>query len=140
MLENLSKALDKEFYTGVLLTDLSKSFDSLSHDLLIAKFDAYGFPEDALNPINDYLTGRKQRTNVNESFSTWCEIIYGVPQGSILRLLLFNIYINDLFLFSNSFDIANYANDCPFEFRSSPGDVIKKLEKDSLIRGMNAII
>ena len=60
MLENLNEALDKGFYTGVLLTDLSKAFDSLSHGLLIAKFNAYGFSEDALNLINDYLTGRKQ--------------------------------------------------------------------------------
>ena len=58
MLENLKKALDTGLYTGVLLTDLSKAFESLSHELLIAKLNAYGFPNDALNLINDYLTGR----------------------------------------------------------------------------------
>ena len=57
MLENLKKALDKVLYTGVLLTDLSKAFDSLSHELLIAKLNAYGFSNDALNLINDFLTG-----------------------------------------------------------------------------------
>ena len=67
--------------------------------LLIAKLNAYGFSNDALNLINDFLTGRKQRTKINESFSTCQEIIYGVPQGSILGPSLFNVYINDLFLF-----------------------------------------
>ena len=128
MLEKLNKALDKGLHTGILLTDLSKAFDSISHDLLIAKLNSYGFSKNSLNLLNDYLSGRKQRTKIGDNFSSYREIIYGVPQVSILGPLLFNIYINDLFLFSKDFNLANYADDCsPFEF----SDVIKKLEDDS---------
>ena len=57
------------------------------------------------------LAGRKQRTKVNNSFSTCQDIISGIPQGSILGPLLFNIYINDIFFFINQSSLANYADD-----------------------------
>ena len=133
MLENLRKYLDTGFKTGILLTDLSKAFDSISHDLLLAKLNAYGFTKNSLNLINDYLTGRRQRTKISDRFSSWRDIICGVPQGSILGSLLFNIYIDDLFMFSDNFQIANYADDCPpFEFIGTIDEVIIKLKEDSL--------
>ena len=90
--------------------DLSKAFDALNHDLLIAKLGAYGLETDALRYMKSYLTNRKQRVRVNESFSEWERITTGIPQGSILEPLLSNIILNDLFLFISNSSISNYGN------------------------------
>ena len=111
MLERWKKAMDSGKLAGALLTDLSKAFDCINHELLIAKLEAYGFDINSLTYIYSYLSDRKQRTKVNNSFSTWSDIILGVPQGSILGPLLFNIYLNDIFYFVQKCDIANYADD-----------------------------
>ena len=111
MLEVWKKALDKKGNAGAILTDLSKAFDSLSHDLLIAKLSAYGFDKESLEFILSYLKERKQRTKVGSFYSMWKLIKVGVPQGSILGPLLFNIFLNDIFYFIIDVSIANYADD-----------------------------
>ena len=98
MIEKWRKRLDIGGQAGTFLTDLSKAFDCIDHELLIAKLHAYGFDTDALKCIYSNLKGRKQRTKINSSYSFFANILFGVPQGSILVPLLFNGYICDLFL------------------------------------------
>ena len=88
MIEQWRQSLDNGGHAGALLTDLSKAFDCIDHDLLIAKLNAYGLDSNSLNFINSYLKNRKQRTRINSSYSDFSEITDGVPQGSILGPLL----------------------------------------------------
>ena len=79
--------------------DLSKAYDCTLHDLHIAKLHAYGLRIKAIKLLHSYLTNRKQRTKINNSFGEWVEIVIGIPQGSVLGPLLFNILIYDVMIY-----------------------------------------
>ena len=88
MIEKWRKCLDKKGKAGVLLTDLSKAFDCLVHELLVAKLNAYGFDYLSLKLIYNYLSDRFQRVRINSQYSSWSNITSGVQLGP----LLFNIH------------------------------------------------
>ena len=118
---------------GILLTDLSKAFDCLSYELLVAKLHAYGFSISALRLIYSYLANRKQRTKINSSYSSWEEILFGVPQGSILRPLVFNIFLCDMFFVLSQTDFASYAEEnTPYVEANNIDEVITILENNSI--------
>ena len=108
MLEKWKRAVDNNKVFGALLTDLSKAFDCISHD---------------------YLQNRKQITKIGSFYSRWEKIVLGVPQGSILGPLLFNIFLCDLFLSIENNYFTNYAADTtPYVTGNNPDEVVSELK------------
>ena len=132
-LEKWKNTLDKGKHVGAVFMNLSKAFDTINQDLLIAKLEAYRFSNNALLFMLSYLKNRSQRVSINSSFCTWEEIIAGVPQGSILGPLLFNIFLNDIFYFENRSFSSNYADDSVlYAFGSNLDEVKQNLSQDLL--------
>ena len=134
MIEKWKQSVDNGGAFEDLMTDLSKMFDSLSHEILITKLDAFGFDQMSLKLVSNYLWNRKQRVKINDSYCSWREILYGALQGSILGPLLFNISICDMFYFLEHYEIANCVDDTtPYSAQRNHQFVIEEPEKSSAI-------
>ena len=111
LLQAWQEELDKSGFVGTILMDLSKAYDCLPHDLPVAKFEAYSIDKNGLNLIHSYLLNRKQKKKVNSSYSNWYDIVTGVSEGSIIGPVLYNLFINDLFLNIERTNIFNFADE-----------------------------
>ena len=133
LIEKWKSTLDNKGYTGAVLMNLSKTFGTINHELLIAKLHAYGFSKQALKILFSYMSDRWQRTEINNTFSSWSALLQGVPQRSVLGPILFNIYLNDLFYFL-SCNVCNFADDMtPYVRNKNLEFVLLKLEEQSNI-------
>ena len=90
--------------------DLSKAFDCVPHDLLLAKLAAYGFDDNLLLYIHSYLLNRKQCVCINNILSEFKDIS-GAPQGSLVGPILFNCFFNNFYYFIKSANVHNVADD-----------------------------
>ena len=128
LLVKWKNSVDKVKFFGALITDNSKEFDCLDHELLTAKLDAYGFTLPALRLTHEYLSKKTQKTKTDDNYSSWSEILFGVPQGAIFGTLFLSIFLADLFFMVKEIDIASYGDDnTPFIEENNIGNVIASL-------------
>ena len=133
VIEDWKLALDKNKIVGSLLMDLSKAFDCLPHRLLIAKLSAYGFSLKACQLMASYLANRKQRVKYFGEKSNWSVVNKGIPQGSVLGPVMYNIFVNDL-MFTVKEDFYNYADDNTIAVvGDSLSEVLERLEDTAKI-------
>ena len=112
-----------------VLMYLSEAFETLNHDLLIVKSHAYDFDIKTLKLLHSYLSKRWQRKKVN--FSIWSELLQGVPQDFVLEIILFNIYLNDLFYLTDIAQVCNFTDETTsYVCNKDLNTLINRLEYD----------
>ena len=111
LLEEWKEHLDNNKTVGEISMDLSKAFDCVPHDLLLAKLAAYGIDDNLILYIHSYLSNRKQCVCINNILNEFNKVISGVPQGSIVEPILFNCFFNDFYYFIKNANVHNFADD-----------------------------
>ena len=126
LIEDWRNALDNNGVAGAVSMDLSKAFDMIPYDPLLAKLAAYGVAPACLPLLHSYLKDRSQRVRIEDVTS---DVVFskGVPQGSVLRPLLFNNFLNELFYFINRANLSNYADDNQIYFSDRDPEVVKSV-------------
>lgn len=127
--EELSRSLDNNHQTDVMILDFSKAFDKVAHQRLLSKLKYYGIRDVTLSWISTWLTTRTQRVVVDGEASTSVHVTSGVPQGTVLGPLMFLLFINDI---GDEVDstIKLFADDCLLMRRIASVDDTVKLQSD----------
>jgi hypothetical protein len=109
--DSILKAIDQRKVTAVILLDMSKAFDRINHNILLAKLEDVGVSSTCLAWFESYLSERYQAVRINSTLSEKLPVVSGVPQGSILCTLLFSIYVNDLPSVAKNCSSESYVDD-----------------------------
>ena len=130
--ETIRKQIDEKNIVAAAFLDLSKEFDSISHCILFEKLRELNFEDKAISVIKNYITGRIQKVTLDSCNSDWIELYQGVPQGTVLGPLLFNIYVNIMKqIISNQCKLVQYADDTMILCSDKDENhALNKLEKD----------